>query len=159
MSPDSVLMDSRDKLVATQVGHVFQGDAGPLAVLDNVAFKLESDEFVCLVGPSGCGKSTLLRILAGLLEPTGGTITLDGRPVVEPQRQVGLVFQQSNLMPWRSVIDNIALPLELSGMDADRRYREAGELVSLVGPNGAGKSTLLRAITGLVAWEREITNH
>jgi NitT/TauT family transport system ATP-binding protein len=126
----------RDKLVASRVGHVYPGDAGPLAALEGVSFGLKSDEFVCLVGPSGCGKSTLIRILAGLLEPTGGTVTLDGRPVAGPQRQVGLVFQQSNLMPWRSVIDNIALPLELSGVDAERRYHEAGELVSLVGLEG-----------------------
>jgi NitT/TauT family transport system ATP-binding protein len=129
-------VDSRGRLSAARVGHVFQGDAGPLEVLDKVSFTLKSDEFVCLVGPSGCGKTTLIRILAGLLEPTSGTVTLDGGRVDGPQRQVGLVFQQSNLMPWRSVLDNIALPLELSGMDAERRYREAGELVELVGLAG-----------------------
>ena len=136
MSSQQSPVAGRARLAASRVGHVFQGDNGPLAVLDGVSFTLESDEFVCLVGPSGCGKSTLLRILAGLLEPTTGTVTLDGRRVDEPQRQVGLVFQQSNLMPWRSVLDNIALPLELSGMEAGRRYREARELVGLVGLDG-----------------------
>jgi NitT/TauT family transport system ATP-binding protein len=132
--------ESRVRLAAAQVRHVYPGDSGPLEALDGVSFTLKSDEFVCLVGPSGCGKSTLIRILAGLLEPTGGTVTLDGRPVDGPQRQVGLVFQQSNLMPWRSVLDNIALPLELSGVDAARRYREAGELVSLVGLDGFARA-------------------
>jgi NitT/TauT family transport system ATP-binding protein len=136
MIAESAPTGSRARLAASRVGHVFQGDNGPLAVLDGVSFALESDEFVCLVGPSGCGKSTLLRILSGLLEPTTGTVTLDGRQIAEPQRQVGLVFQQSNLLPWRSVLDNIALPLELSGMDAERRYREARELVGLVGLSG-----------------------
>jgi NitT/TauT family transport system ATP-binding protein len=136
MIAESAPTGSRARLAASRVGHVFQGDNGPLAVLDGVSFALESDEFVCLVGPSGCGKSTLLRILSGLLEPTTGTVTLDGRQIAEPQRQVGLVFQQSNLLPWRSVLDNIALPLELAGMDAERRYREARELVGLVGLSG-----------------------
>jgi NitT/TauT family transport system ATP-binding protein len=116
MISESAPLASRARLAARGVGHVFQGDNGPLTVLDGVSFTLESDEFVCLVGPSGCGKSTLLRILSGLLEPTTGTVTLDGHQIAGPQRQVGLVFQQSNLMPWRSVLDNIALPLELSGL-------------------------------------------
>jgi NitT/TauT family transport system ATP-binding protein len=92
------------------------------------------NEFVCIIGPSGCGKSTLLRILAGLVEPTSGRVLLDGEPLDGPQRRVGFMFQQANLMPWRSALRNVTLPLEiqgLNGQDTEKRAREMLELVGL----------------------------
>ncbi|MEP7293082.1 MAG: ATP-binding cassette domain-containing protein, partial [Chloroflexota bacterium] len=86
-------------------------DGSSLAALGPVSFSIEPGQFVTLVGPSGCGKSTLIRVLAGLLPPTRGSATLDGEPIREPSRRVALMFQDANLMPWRTVIDNIALPL------------------------------------------------
>jgi NitT/TauT family transport system ATP-binding protein len=88
---------------------------------------------VCLVGPSGCGKSTLLRILAGLLRPDRGSVFLDGKPVEAPQRQVGIVFQQANLMPWRTVLGNVLLPLEIAGVDPNLARDRANSMLDLVG--------------------------
>lgn len=102
---------------------------GTLPALGPVTFSIEPGSFVCLVGPSGCGKSTLIRILAGLQHPTSGVASLDNRPIIGPSQQVGLMFQDSNLMPWRTVLDNIALPLELSGISADERRKAVYSLL------------------------------
>src|SRR5574341_1165165 len=86
---------------------------GTLPALGPVTFTVEAGSFVCLVGPSGCGKSTLVRILAGLQRPTRGEASVNHAIITEPPRRVGVMFQDANLMPWRTVVDNIALPLEL----------------------------------------------
>jgi NitT/TauT family transport system ATP-binding protein len=104
---------------------------GDLDALDTVSFTIQPREFVCVLGPSGSGKSTLLRILAGLLEPTSGSFTFaGGKP------KIGMVFQQSNLMPWRTALENITLPLELQGVQADEAQPRAQELIDLVGLQG-----------------------
>ncbi len=105
----------------------------PLAVLGPLTFSIAAGEFVCLVGPSGCGKSTLIRVLAGLLAPTQGEALLDNQPIQTPSRRVALMFQDANLMPWRSVIDNIALPLELAGVSKDERHDAAARLLPRLG--------------------------
>ena len=92
---------------------IFPDDNGGLHAVKNISFEVCPQEFLCVVGPSGCGKSTLLRVLAGLLNPTKGEIDFSGG---EPR--IGMVFQDSNLMPWRSVRENIILPLELESVDA-----------------------------------------
>jgi NitT/TauT family transport system ATP-binding protein len=111
----------------------FPTPEGELKALENVNFAVMSGEFVCLVGPSGCGKSTLLRTLAGLLQPNRGRVWLDGKLVTAPRRQVGLVFQQANLMPWRTVLGNVILPLELVDMPKARAQWRAKVLIDLVG--------------------------
>lgn len=111
----------------------FATPGGTLGALHDVTFAVKSGEFVCLVGPSGCGKSTLLRALAGLLAPSHGKIWLDGQPVLEPRRQVGIVFQQANLMPWRTVLDNVLLPLELSNVPKPQAHQRAKMLIELIG--------------------------
>src|SRR5512146_12233 len=93
----------------------FPADNGGLKALQGVSFKLYPQEFVCLLGPSGSGKSTLLRVLAGLLKPTSGEIAYPGKS----RPNISLVFQDANLMPWRSVLQNITLPLELQGISVD----------------------------------------
>lgn len=118
------------------VSHRFTGKGGPLDVLDRVSFDVAAGEFVCIVGPSGSGKTTLLHILAGLVPPSDGRVLLDGVPVTAPGREVGLVFQQSNLMPWRTVRDNLALPLELVGVPADERYAQAKRTLDWLGLSG-----------------------
>lgn len=123
-------------LVAQGVSHSFPADGGWLKALRDVNLALGANTFTCLVGPSGSGKSTLLRIMAGLLTPTAGEVRIGGEAVQGPHPQVGLVFQQANLMPWRNVIDNIALPLELAGAGLAERVSEAADLVALVGLEG-----------------------
>ncbi len=119
--------------------HVYKayGDPNdPLHALNDVSFDVQRGEFVCMVGPSGGGKSTLLRLIAGLLHPSAGDILLDGVPLRQPSSRIGIVFQNINLMPWRTVLDNIALPLELSGVGREQRHRVAQELIHLVALDG-----------------------
>ncbi len=100
-------------LTVQQMDMVFPDSNGGLHAVENISFEVRPQEFLCVVGPSGCGKSTLLRVLASLLTPTKGQITFaDGEP------RIGMVFQDSNLMPWRSVRENIILPLELEGIES-----------------------------------------
>ncbi len=90
----------------------------PLLVLDNIWFAVAEGEFLAVVGPSGGGKSTLLRLLAGLVPPDGGEVRYRGERLVVPRRDIGYVFQRANLMPWRTVLRNIALPLKISHVPA-----------------------------------------
>ena len=111
----------------------FQDTNGGLEALDEITFDVSPQEFVCVIGPSGSGKSTLLRVLSGLLQPTGGEVIFaaDNR-----RPRLGIVFQQANLMPWRTVLENIALPLELRGVDAHAARSRAEEWIELVGLSG-----------------------
>jgi len=104
---------------------------GDLDALDKVSFTIQPREFVCVLGPSGSGKSTLLRILAGLLKPTSGSFTFPGG-----KPKIGMVFQQSNLMPWRTALENITLPLEVEAVQSDEAHVRAQELIDLVGLQG-----------------------
>jgi NitT/TauT family transport system ATP-binding protein len=120
-------------LTAEHISHAYPTEAGLLRVLDDVSLVLGRDELVCLVGPSGCGKSTLLRILAGLLAPSAGMARLDGEAISAPHPRIRLVFQEPNLMPWRTALDNIALPLELAGVGRVVRENAARRMIVLVG--------------------------
>jgi ABC-type nitrate/sulfonate/bicarbonate transport system ATPase subunit len=118
-------------LTVRELSVTFPDDNGGLEALEAASFTVCPQEFVCLLGPSGCGKSTLLRILAGLLQPSTGIFTFAGG-----QPRIGMVFQQANLMPWRTVLENITLPLELEGVNPAERRLRAQELVDLVGLQG-----------------------
>lgn len=118
------------------ISHSYQGPTGTVDALEDISFDVAPQEFVCIVGPSGCGKSTLLRLMAGLLRPTRGRLYLDGQPLDGPRRQIGIVFQKANLMPWRTVRANVCLPLELMGVPRREALRRADELIELVGLTG-----------------------
>jgi NitT/TauT family transport system ATP-binding protein len=118
------------------VSAVFPDGNGGLQALDDVSFDLYSCQFVCVLGPSGSGKSTLLRLLAGLLQPTCGEIRYAGEVLTGPLRQVGFVFQKANLMPWRTVQQNILLPLEIQGLSRQEALAKTKELIDLVGLQG-----------------------
>ena len=109
---------------------------GGLLVLDDVSFAIEAGAFVCIVGPSGCGKSSLLKLLAGLRQPSSGAVIFEGEPLTHPRRRIGVVFQKANLMPWRTVLANIGLPLELNSVPRPEITRRAHDLIDLVGLTG-----------------------
>ena len=108
--------------------------------IEGISIDIASGEFVTMVGPSGCGKSTILNILAGLMAPTDGTVTIDGKPLRGVNREVGYVTQQHNLMPWRTLLDNVAFPLEVAGVAQSERHDRAIALVAMVGLTGFEKS-------------------
>ena len=123
-------------LITQNLSVVFPNGGGGLRAIDDISFNIYPEEFICVLGPSGSGKSTLLRVLAGLLPPSQGAVFLEGEPLVRPRRRVGVVFQKANLMPWRTVLENIALPLELGRGSSVSARSKAQELVDLVGLNG-----------------------
>jgi len=120
------------------VAKTFEVDGGEIQALLSVSLSIKQGEFVSLVGPSGCGKSTLLRILAGLISPTEGEVRVAGKPVRAPRSDVGIVFQNAVLLPWRTVIDNIMLPLDVAG-ERRKAYRtRVDQLLRLAGLSGFG---------------------
>ncbi|RLD01600.1 MAG: ABC transporter ATP-binding protein [Chloroflexi bacterium] len=123
-------------LEVKDLGVTFTDEKGSLQALIQIDFSIAREQFVCVVGPSGSGKSTLIRVLAGLLKPTSGEVSLDGIPVTEPRPGVGIVFQKANLMPWRSVLRNITLPLEINHIDPEEAASRARDLIDLVGLSG-----------------------
>jgi NitT/TauT family transport system ATP-binding protein len=137
-------------LQVTDLDATFTNGTSGLQALDKVSFKVSSQEFVCVLGPSGCGKSTLLRILAGLLPPTGGQVIFKGKFLSGPRTDVGFVFQNANLMPWRTVLGNITLPLELHGSTNENARDIAEDLINLVGLSGF-EHTLPRDLSGGMA--------
>lgn len=139
--------DGRPVLVADDLQMTFASPDSPLEALEQASFVLRASEFVSIIGPSGCGKSTLLRILAGLVRPTRGRVLLNGRQVHEPQREIGLVFQHANLMPWRTALGNVMLPLQVQGIAEPEAERRAGEMLELVGLADF-RDTLPRELSG-----------
>jgi len=106
---------------------------GKVNALQQISFSVSEGEFVAIVGPSGCGKSTLLKILAGLLPCSEGQACLRGTPITGPRRDIGVVFQSPVLLPWRSVLENVLLPVDVQHLGGDRYRKLAEELLSLVG--------------------------
>ena len=108
--------------------------------LEGISLDVTNGEFLTMVGPSGCGKSTILNIMSGLMPPSEGTVELDGRRVEGVTRDVGYVTQQHNLMPWRTLIDNVSFPLQVAGLAKSERHDRAAELITMVGLAGFEKS-------------------
>ena len=124
---------SRPLIEIDRVGMVYRTDSGSVEALRDISLAIGDGEFVALVGPSGCGKSTLMRIIAGLRPVTAGRVVVDGVPVAGPVSRVGMVFQAAVLLRWRSVIDNVLLPAELSGQRPAKYRERARQLLELVG--------------------------
>jgi NitT/TauT family transport system ATP-binding protein len=113
-----------------------RSDGAAVVAIDTISFDLRAGALVTLLGPSGCGKTTFLKIAAGLLRATRGTVRINGVDVIEPQPDFGVAFQQSNLMPWRSVIRNVLFPMEIRREDGRAAQARAMELLALVGLTG-----------------------
>jgi NitT/TauT family transport system ATP-binding protein len=128
--PRSVTMEAISVLELSK-GYSCQN--GTVNALQQISFSVSEGEFVAIVGPSGCGKSTLLNILAGLLPSSGGKACLRGTPIKGPRRDIGVVFQSPVLLPWRSVLENVLLPVDVQGLGRDRYRKSAQELLRLVG--------------------------
>ena len=118
------------------VGKRFDTKDGAMTALHSVDLAVEEGEFVAVIGPSGCGKSTLFSIIGGLLDGYDGSVEIDGRPVVGPHRDIGMVFQEESTFPWRTALENVALPLQLAGVPKKERADRARELIALVGLTG-----------------------
>ena len=137
--PTSLVADTSETggshVAVEELTRVFERGNRPLTALSNVNLRVGRGEFVSVIGPSGCGKSTLLRLIGGLLEPTVGRVDLAGATPEEAQRRkaIGYVFQDPSLLPWRTVIANVALPLEVNRRRGDGRRRDPRELLELVG--------------------------
>ena len=117
------------------VNKTFTLRRGTVVALQDVDLQIERGEFVALIGPSGCGKSTLLRIIADLLAPTSGEVSVNGKPARRARldQDYGIAFQQAGLLDWRTVLANVELPLELHGVGRAQRRARAQELLDLVG--------------------------
>lgn len=114
----------------------FPSDKTTILVLDDVSFPVGKDEFMCIVGPSGCGKSTLLRMMAGLEKPDSGRILFNGQPITAPSRKIAMVFQLFGLLPWKTALENVEVPLEVLGIAKQSRVHVAEEYLQMVGLEG-----------------------
>lgn len=125
---------NRSLLLVDHITHRFRSPSGEVLALRDVCLWIQEGEFVALVGPSGCGKSTLLRMVSGLITPEEGRIVYDGQSLSEPPLDVGIVFQKPTLLPWRSVWDNVRLPLEVRGEEV--APQQLSKMIEAVGLKG-----------------------
>jgi NitT/TauT family transport system ATP-binding protein len=121
-----IRVNSLTKSYETENGH-------KIHALDNIDLNIRGNDFICIVGPSGCGKSTLLRIVAGLERASAGSVSYRGAMLTCPRREIGMVFQEYSLLPWRNVLDNIGLGLEFAGTPSSERLQVARSFLRLVG--------------------------
>ena len=121
------------------VSKSFTGRSGPVEALRDVSLEVGDGEFVAVVGRSGCGKSTLLRLIAGLVPATAGHIAVAGEQVAKPRRDVAMMFQRPALLPWRTVLDNVLLPVQIFGRRTAEYRRRADELLAVTGLTGFEK--------------------
>jgi NitT/TauT family transport system ATP-binding protein len=114
----------------------FDTPEGTLIAVDHVSFTVREGEFVSIVGPSGCGKSTLFNIVGGLIERSRGRVAIAGEEISGPHPAIGMVFQEESTFPWRTVLDNVAFPLEIQGVPKAERLARARHFIALVGLAG-----------------------
>ncbi|MDH4277805.1 MAG: ABC transporter ATP-binding protein [Acidimicrobiia bacterium] len=118
------------------VSMTFERDGVPFTALDGIDLTIADGEFASIIGPSGCGKTTLLKIIAGLVDPTAGTVTVDGTVIDGPGPERALVFQNFVLLPWATILDNTAFGLEARGVGKEERRRIAREQLARMGLSG-----------------------
>src|SRR5512143_1018396 len=123
-------------LVADDIIVRFETEEGPVIAVDDVSFKVRHGGFLSIIGPSGCGKSTLFNVIGGLLAHHQGIVTVGGETISGPHKSIGMVFQEESTFPWRTVLDNVAFPLELVGMSKSKRAERARHFIKMVGLDG-----------------------
>src|SRR6516162_9070841 len=123
----------------TGVSKTYRSRDGDVSSLQPLDFHINAGEFFVVVGPSGCGKSTLLKMISGLLPPSTGKIFVEGEAVTEPHGNVGIVFQNALLLPWRNVLNNVMLPIDMKRLSREDYLPRARALLKLVGLEGFEK--------------------
>ncbi len=123
-------------LVVDSIVKQFDTPEGPLTAVDRVSLSVRPGEFLAVIGPSGCGKSTLFNVIGGLVDGYQGAVTVGGETVRGPHPAIGMVFQEESTFPWRTVIENVAFPLEIAGMRKKDRFDKARRFIALVGLSG-----------------------
>jgi NitT/TauT family transport system ATP-binding protein len=123
-------------LVVENIVKRFETQDGVLTAVDDVSFNVMPGEFLSVIGPSGCGKSTLFNVMGGLLDGYDGRVSVAGETVRGPHPSIGMIFQEESTFPWRTVIDNVAFPLEIAGMAKAERIERGRHFINLVGLNG-----------------------
>ncbi len=118
-------------LKVQKVTKVFQG-VPPTTACEDVSFEVTNDEYLCIVGPSGCGKSTLLRIIAGLDQASTGSVLFHEEPITKPTPKITMIFQQFGLLPWKTAIENVEIPLEVAGIRKEARREIASKYLAMV---------------------------
>ena len=125
--------DGASALEVRDVSLVYGTTSGSIVALDHLSLDVAEGEFISLLGPSGCGKSTLLKLISGLAVPSSGELRILGSRISGPRREVGMVFQKPNLLPWKTVLGNVLVPARSLGLDIKASTRKALELLELVG--------------------------
>jgi len=129
-------VSANDILMADDVVVRFETAEGPITAVDHVSFSVRQGEFMSVIGPSGCGKSSLFNVIGGLLTNHQGTVKVAGELINGPHKSIGMVFQEESTFPWRTVVDNVAFPLELIGMPKAKRIERARTFIKMVGLDG-----------------------
>ncbi len=128
------MVDNRPAVIRmSRVGKTYRTKRGEVTALSNLTFDIRESEFVTVVGPSGCGKSTILKIVSGLLPASTGTVEVFGETVTSPRPDAGMVFQSPRLLKWRTVLDNVLLPIEIMRRPRQQYVARAMELLELAG--------------------------
>jgi NitT/TauT family transport system ATP-binding protein len=121
---------------ARDINLTYEGTNRTVDAIRSFSLSIADGEFVSIVGPSGCGKSSFLKIVYGLIRPTSGTAAIAGRPIDGPRPDIGMVFQSPVLLPWRTILENVLLPVDVQGLDRDKMNQRARELIIMVGLAG-----------------------
>ncbi|MGE0340987.1 MAG: ABC transporter ATP-binding protein [Xanthobacteraceae bacterium] len=122
-----------DRLAIENLDVVYDTARGVVPAISKLTATVKEGEFVAVLGPSGCGKSTLLQVVAGLMQPSGGSVKLGGKEVTEPHQDVGVVFQTPTLLPWKTILENVMVPIDAMGLSRSTYLPRAKELIELVG--------------------------
>ena len=131
--PQGETKEGDPEILIRNLSKVYKRDDSETVAIEDFTLDIKKGELISIIGPSGCGKTTILRMIAGLLQPTSGSITIEGRPCTEPGPDRGMVFQDFALLPWRSVVKNVELGLEIAGVPKEERRQRAEKYLEVVG--------------------------